>query len=320
MKRPRWKQRGLFLCDAVFYRCVMTMTPHTVILGVDGGGSSCRVALGTAQNGVIARATGGPANVFSDFAQTVETVTATIKDAADQADLSDQQLSDAHIHLGLAGVMTPQDSDKVASALPFQNITVTDDRPTALHGALGEQDGFLLSIGTGTVIAAQTNGVFRSVGGWGLSLGDEGSGAWLGLQALRQVLRCHDGLADHSDLTRDLLGQFQTDPNQIVTFSAAATPSDYGQFAPTVMSYAKGDDPIAYEIVQTGVTHLRASLSALGFAAGNTLCLTGGVGPHYQRFFAQRDRANIIAPCGTALDGAFDMARLASEPQQKASR
>ncbi|MEJ8562572.1 BadF/BadG/BcrA/BcrD ATPase family protein [Yoonia sp. GPGPB17] len=286
----------------------MSDSSHTLIIGVDGGGTGCRVAIGTVTDGVVARAEGGRANVATDPEPAIRNVIATVEAAATSGGIPLERLKGAAAHLGLAGVMTARDARRVASALPYRHTTVTDDRPTALHGALGGQDGFLLSVGTGTIAAASTGGIYRSVGGWGFYVGDQASGSWLGQKCLRQVLLCHDKLAEHSDLTRDLLAKFQNDPNEIVAFSMSAMPGDYGLLAPDVVESARAGDPVGRKIMQSGADHLWQCLTALQFKAGNALCLAGGVGPHYAEYLPAVATADLRERRGDALDGAFDFA------------
>jgi glucosamine kinase len=235
-------------------------------------------------------------------------VVATVAKAADKCGITADALKGATAHLGLAGVMTAQDAERVAAAAPYHLTTVTDDQPTALNGAFAGQDGFLLSVGTGTFAAARTNGLYRTIGGWGFHLGDQASGSWLGKECLRQVLLCHDGFAQHSDVTRTLFAKFQNDPNEIVAFSMSAKPSDYGTFAPAVVEGARANDPVAQMIIGAGATYLTQSLHVLGFKAGDALCLTGGVGPFYADYLPTDIIAGLQPRQGDALDGAFRFA------------
>ena len=57
-----------------------------------------------------------------------------------------------------------------------------------------------------------------------------------------------------------------------------------------------------------GARHLSESLDALGFLAGDTLCLSGGLGPHYAAYLAPAYTQNLIPERGNALDGAFQLA------------
>jgi len=280
----------------------MAGNDHKYFIGVDGGGTGCRVAIGTSA-GIIARATGGPANATTDRSLAIKNVITTVARTA--SEIPDIDLSKATAHVGLAGVMTQQDAREIARTMPYGRCAVSDDRPTAVAGALGALDGYLLGIGTGTIAAACTAGKLRFVGGWGFAVSDHASGAWLGRAALEQVLLCHDGLAPHTPLTREILAGFDNDPNAIVTFCTNAKPRDYATLAPQIVN---ASDPWALQILRKGAAYLAQSLDALGFQSGDTLCLTGGLGGYYHDHLPASYTTGIIPPHGDTLDGAFALA------------
>lgn len=295
----------------------MSDSDDTLLIGVDGGGSGCRAAIGTLAKGVLARAEGGPANATSDPALAIKNVLDSVHSAARTAEIHPDALSKAMAHVGLAGVMTKEDSVHVSTALPFAHATVTDDRPTAIAGALGDQDGYLLAIGTGTIVASSQRGQFAYVGGWGFQISDQSSGAWLGHMALRRTILCHDGLTSHSDLTHGLLLRFNNDPNEIVRFAASATPRDYATLAPKIVEAANAGDLWGLAIMKEGVDYLVQALSTLGFLPGDALCLTGGVGPHYAPYLPAEALRGRVSSRGGSLDGAFQLAARHAVNQKK---
>lgn len=287
----------------------MSISDQTLFLGVDGGGTGCRAAIGTAAHGILARAEAGPANATSDPDQAIKNIRSASEAAAQLAGLPQTALSAAIAHVGLAGVMTDQDSARIAAALPCHRCTVTDDRPTAVTGALGRKDGFLVSIGTGTIVAASKAGTFNYVSGWGFHVSDQASGAWLGRAALEQVILCQDHLADFTPLTRSLFAKFKDDPNRIVAFAKSAHPGDYASLAPEIIAAARAGDPWGSALMTRGAVYVMQCLTALGFSPGDTLCLSGGVGPFYADFLPNDALSGRTPPRGNALDGAFLLAK-----------
>ncbi|PHR95286.1 MAG: N-acetylglucosamine kinase, partial [Blastopirellula sp.] len=239
----------------------------------------------------------------------VENVISAVEAAAKLAGIPMDALGGAIAHVGIAGVLGSTESAKITSALPYKSVVVTDDRPTAVTGALGRKDGYLLSVGTGSFAAASKSGAFTYVGGWGFYVADQGSGAWLGRAVLEQVLLCYDGLADHTPLTRAVFAKFDQNPNAIVAFSMSAKPGDFGALAPDIIAGARAADPWGQSIMKNGAGHLMSCLTRLGFTPGDTLCLTGGVGPHYMDYLPKKLLAGRINSCGSALDGAFQLAK-----------
>lgn len=271
-------------------------------LGVDGGGTGCRVALWSADGAVLARAEGGPSNVTSDFdgaCANILNALSLISDAVSDA------LPEAIGHLGLAGAISDDVCRAVAARMPMKRCTVTGDMPTTVAGALGPQDGAVLALGTGSFVGLKRNGVVTSVGGWGLQVSDNGSAAWIGRAGLAATLEAVDGLTPRGAMAQALLARFDDDPTAIVRFAATARPADYGKLAPVVL---EADDPAARAIVAQGADWLERALLALGHDDSMPLCLIGGLGPRYHDLLA-RDGRQFVAPQGSALDGAFLLAK-----------
>ncbi len=296
------------------------MSKHAApfVIGCDGGGTGCRVAVADLQGHMLAQAAGGPANAASAFDVMAANVSAGLADVALQLGLSMQDLMRGVAHFGLAGVMTPQDASRVAAAFPFAQICVTEDRVVAVAGALGAADGVLIAIGTGTIVAARRGLQAKNVGGWGLKLSDQASGAWLGRGLLEHALLCHDGLEEHTDLTRAAFADFGDDPARLVAFAARAFPADYARFAPQIIAAAKAGDAAGQMLMRRGAAYLIRALEAVDFAKGDALCLTGGVAPHYALYLPVSAQDAIVPPQGSALDGALRLALQAAREMEGA--
>ena len=80
--------------------------------------------------------------------------------------------------------------------LPFRRTIITSDAHAACVGAHGGHDGGIIIVGTGSVGWAIRGGRQYRVGGWGLTLSDEGSAAWLGREALSRAQKAEAGLAE----------------------------------------------------------------------------------------------------------------------------
>lgn len=291
----------------------MSKKSATYLIGVDGGGSGCRAVLADASGGVLGQGAAGPANATTDPVQAIENVLAALKVATKEAGLKRSALGAAIAHVGLAGVLSDAIAERIAKALPVGSAQVTDDRVTSVVGALGARDGVLAAIGTGSTLAAQRGGAILRIGGWGLNLGDQASGAWLGRALLEHVLLVHDGLAEATALSDAVLKDHGNDPAAIVGFAARARPSDYAGHAPRIVAMALGGDAAARMLMQRGADYLIRALDVMDFGGADVLCLGGGLGPQYAAFLPDDIRARIVAPEGTALDGALALAKAAME-------
>lgn len=283
------------------------MKNETILIAVDGGGTGCRAAAGTTTRGILAQAQGGPSNVENDFDAAIANIKGTVAAALAQAGLADTAMAQITAHVGAAGANNDAITARVAAALPYGQTTITGDKPTTVAGALGQEDGFVLAVGTGTFIATQQAGVVRTVAGWGFQISDQASGAWLGHGLLRASLLAHEGMAEGSPLTHATLARFDG-MHGMLAFGLTAKPTDYATLAPDVLRAAGAGDAVALTLVREGVAYLQSGLMALGFQPGDRLCLTGGVGPHYASHLPAETTRNLVAPQGNALHGAFALA------------
>lgn len=283
----------------------MTQT-GTMLLGIDGGGTSCRAAV--VVRGQRHEVTLGPANVTTGFDAAVATIDTALRMLAGRAGLPPEVLFQAPAHLGLAGVVSAALAARVRDALPLSRATVTDDRPTTIAGALGPAEGAVVAIGTGSFLGRQAGGRIRGIGGWGFFVGDQASGAWLGRRCLEEVMLSVDGLAAETGLCRSLLADHGSDPAEIVRFSVAARPADYAGLARAVVAAAAAGDALGARLMSEGADYIRRGLAALGWQRGETLCLTGGLGAAYAEWLDEP----VVPARGSALDGALSLAALAT--------
>lgn len=264
-------------------------------LGIDGGGSGCRAALADASGRVIARAEGGPANIASDFDGALATLRATI------ATVCAGQEGALRAVLGLAGTNLSGAGPRLEAALPF-SARVVQDVTTSVRGALGRADGIVAALGTGSVFARQIGGEIRAIGGWGLRIGDEGSGAWIGRAALNHVTRVLDGYFPATDLTAALVAEFGGGPG-VVRFSLAATPADFAALVPRILAAAQAGDAAAEAVIAAARAEIRRAIAHLQPEAPLPVTWIGGLGAA----LAVGDWA-MRPPLGTALDGALALA------------
>ncbi|WP_323766860.1 BadF/BadG/BcrA/BcrD ATPase family protein [Antarctobacter sp.] len=289
----------------------MGQNTNTLLIAVDGGGSGCRAVVATSAGRVLGEGSAGPANATTDLDQAISNARLALQAALASAGLGEEALKRSVGHLGLAGALSPEVTARIAAGSGLFNVTVSDDLETAVAGALGAGDGVLVSVGTGSVLAARMGGTLVRIGGWGLQVSDQASGAWLGRNLLERVLLCHDGLEEHSALTRAVLEETGGTAMDIVRYAATAQPVDYARLAPRVAASAQ--DAHGSALLQEGADYLCRALDALDPEGRAPVCLVGGLGPVYADWLPLAVQARLVPAAGTALDGALRMARNAAE-------
>lgn len=270
-----------------------------IFLGIDGGGTGCRAAVADAQGHVLGQGSAGPANILSD----PEGAAANILSAAERALAGVGPLQDCHAVLGLAGANIPSAVQALRTRLPFAVARVESDATIAVKGALRGADGVVAALGTGSVFAVQRAGAVRQIGGWGLVLGDEGSGAWLGRALLSRALQAADGLVPMTPLVQAVLAE-HAGPEGIVAFAATARPADFATLAPRV---AGADDPAALALMGKAEADVAAHISLLQGAERLPVVFLGGLGPAYAARLA--GRWPVQPALGNGLEGALWLAR-----------
>lgn len=284
---------------------------HLLLLGVDGGGTRCRARLSSSCGTVLAEAVSGPANIrlglARSFAAVIDAAAQCLRDAA----LSESDMSRMVACLAMAGASEP---DHAAAAQrrahPFQRMIMTTDAHAACLGAHGGRDGGIIIAGTGTIGWAIVQGRIHRVGGWGLPISDEGSGAWLGSELLRRVLWARDGRVPWTPLLRGVFAEFRETPHAILDWVARARSADLGAFAPRIVAHAAERDAAAVELMSLAAGHIDALAKRLVDGVGaERLSLMGGLAASLRPWLCPAAQSRLVEPAGDALTGALALAR-----------
>lgn len=229
-----------------------------LFLGIDGGGSKCRVVLVTADNQLLGEGLGGPANPLRGMKVATDSILTATQQALTAAGMTFNDMSRLIVGAGLAGVNMPQ-YFKLFSEWkhPFAEFHLTSDLHIACIGAHDGADGAVIIAGTGSCGLADVKGQLLDIGGHGFPYGDNGSGAWFGMQLVHQVLLSKDQLTVPtllSDLLAEAIGSSAT--LDIVSHFMHATPTVYARYAPLVFTAAEHGDATAQRIAEQGAAFI----------------------------------------------------------------
>ncbi|MER7134044.1 N-acetylglucosamine kinase, partial [Streptosporangium saharense] len=180
-----------------------------LVVGLDGGGTGARCVVATLSGEVTGRGYGGAANALSspDPALSLGAALRTALDGLDPARVVGGVLALAGARSAPGRATAAADSAWRAAGLAGRPRVVPDTL-AAFAGATGEPSGTVLVAGTGaTAVRIEDRRATRWADGYGWLLGDEGSGTWIGLRAVRAVLACLDGRAGPTALREAVLGR-----------------------------------------------------------------------------------------------------------------
>ncbi len=241
--------------------------PSAALLGADAGGSHSTVVIGTADLTILGRADGpGSAMKPGGAAASAVVLAETARRAASQAGI---HLPVGRAVVGAAGAGRAQEQRELEAALVqtglAQRVRVMADAEIALSTAFADGTGIIVSAGTGSIAYARDPaGQLHRAGGYGWQLGDEGGGYWLGRRALDVAARAQDGRGEGSTLLARLLGPLGLQTfDDLVRWTATATPAQVAALAPHVLNAAREGEVVAQRAVEDAARELVALVLTL---------------------------------------------------------
>lgn len=179
------------------------------VVGVDGGGSkvACLVAEETGRLRGYGRA-GPVATNYVEHAEAVEALRRGLRDALEAGGL----LGTAIDTLSISAPIDPAAVDEAIGDIPVRKVIHAAEGETprwAAHYWVDGHIGVTVDAGTGSIARGWTpDGQQAGAGGWGATLGDEGSGYWVGLQAMKAILEAQDGRIEETELAQVVFEHF----------------------------------------------------------------------------------------------------------------
>ena len=238
-----------------------------MLAGVDGGGTRSTLVLADASGAELARV-GGPAGLVDPRVpeHSAEVIAQLVRIAAAQAGLPERP---AALCAGLAGVGNEAERGAVERALAAagvaERVRVVSDGEVALHGAFAGGPGILLIAGTGSVAYGRgPDGRMERCGGWGMIVGDEGSGFAIGRAGLRAALRAVDGRERATRLLPDFVERLHLEgPRGIPPWAGRVGKTEIASLAQVVIDAASTGDRVAQGVVREQADLLATHVTAL---------------------------------------------------------
>lgn len=291
------------------------------VLGIDGGGTRTRASI-VAGGRVLAHVEGGSIKRLRVGAEAAEdNLRELLKEVISQAGVTGVCAAS----VGVASASMPGVHEWIAAVFRdfgIQRSEVVGDEVIALDAAFRGGPGILQIAGTGSnCIGRAPDGARESAGGWSSRLGDEGSGYWIGLHAVRRALHAYDREEPARILER--VGDIWETPTieALVNLGDSTPGPDFAALAPAINELAEGGDQVALGVLQQAAADLVGSVLLVRaklrrkhrIASELPVAWTGGVIAKMtlvrEAFFAGLQAAAPEMPVGAgeiaAIDGAI---------------
>jgi glucosamine kinase len=236
------------------------------VMGIDGGATKTLAAVLDLRDRTLHLARAGPSN---EDAIGVQPAVAALLGVADRAlgraGIAQTDLAGAV--LAVAGTDTEAIAHHVGRARSEDWIVVNDVVGAWATATGGARPGVAAISGTGSnVFGVGFGGEPWRAGGWGHLLGDEGSGYWLGVQALRAALHDRDGSGPSTALSAAAVEFFGTDNVEAVAalvYSKPLTKGEIAAFATQAATIAQQGDEVARALYTRAGRELAAQIAVV---------------------------------------------------------
>ncbi|WMT87381.1 hypothetical protein NO932_01890 [Pelagibacterium sp. 26DY04] len=281
-------------------------------LGVDGGGTNCRIRLADANLSTLAEARGGRSNLQLENG---DPAYVSIREGTRQvfamAGVDFAETVNTHACFGMAGARLPSAREAFAARdWPFAKVTVYDDIDIARAGAHEGEDGAVIIVGTGSAGMALVKGKRFQVGGWGFYIGDQMSGAILGRELVRHAVEATDRLVEGSPLTEAVIEKLGGSLDAVMAWSFdKRQPADYGALMPLFIEYFEKGDPVAAELMEIELGHIDRYVNYFKARGAEKLAIVGGFGQRLLPLLSIRYGDYVCLPRAEPLHGAVILAR-----------
>jgi len=233
-------------------------------LGVDAGGTKTEFVLGDDSRELARVRTGTIKRMKADATTAEANLQSALGELEAATGISNSSITRCCI--GTAGDTVPLVVNWLREAFARHvagELVIEGDVEIALDSVFFGGRGVLVLAGTGSNVAGRaTTGRIVTAGGWGPALADQGSGHFLGLEALRRGF-----LAVDQQRPTSLLNDARTfwklgSLAELIEFANANPAPEFSRLAPLVIAAAEQGDLVAREVAAQGGADL-AALAAL---------------------------------------------------------
>jgi N-acetylglucosamine kinase-like BadF-type ATPase len=301
-------------------------------LGGDLGGTSTRILVVGPDGREHGRSVTGGGNPTTDPAGAAAALGDALRSALAGVDPTQVKAS----VLGVAGgsaLRTPAVATHFGRVWTSAGLTCdpgyVPDLEVAFASGTPEADGAVLVAGTGAAAGSVVDRrLTRTADGHGWLLGDDGSGFWLGREAVRATLRTLDAGTPPGPLVEGVLRELGADRpgpdgqhDRVIQVVNSRPGVQLSALAPLVTAAYRAGDPQAQTIVERAAAALVATLALIRDPADSTPIVLAGslagdaspVGAELRTLLAARF-TGLALPARTGVGGAAWLALAALDP------
>ena len=230
------------------------------VLGIDAGGTKTVCLLADERGVILSEGRGPGANLHAAGELAVEKVLHEVMEMA----IGDRAIVPAAICLGIAGVDREDEARTVRGIMRRighkSRVLVVNDALIALVAGARDAPGIVIISGTGSIVYGRNAaGEAARAGGWGHMIGDEGSGYWIGREALAAVMRASDGRGPETRLTREILAHFNVDDESRlprIVYDLDVPRGSVAALGPIAQRVAEDGDAVTMRILERAAEEL----------------------------------------------------------------
>jgi glucosamine kinase len=251
------------------------------VLGLDGGGTKTILALASKNGDVLGPFIGAGVNPFDQPDWKNELETLLKRSPVERVEI-------AFSSFGLPGygesVGINAQQLEVVRKFAGENAVALNDVAVAFAGALAGKSGVLILAGTGSMAWAGDGATEIRVGGFGDGFGDEGSGYWIGQQALQKLSWTLDGRLEDDRYRNTMLEAIgASDAETLISwfYGLEHQRSRVAALAKTVDQLADADNLTAIDILLEAANllaaHGKTAWRKLELQPGSSISYAGSV-------------------------------------------
>ena len=224
--------------------------PNFVALDAGGTKTQCWIAN---EERVLGSAVGGTVKLMS-VGEEVATgrLQEVVRAAAAEAGIGLDEIGRTCMGLaGFASESVQRWGEATLRGMVSGELMLCGDDDIALEAAFRGGPGIFVIAGTGSnVVGRCSDGMRLTAGGWGPVIGDEGSGNWIGVEAIRSALRARD-----RGVPSDLLEEIQAfwgleSLGELIAKANHSNRRNFSELTMVVASCAEHGDEVAARVLE----------------------------------------------------------------------